>query len=682
MKKLYKIIVLLGVIVLLTACGRNGGKEPGKPRVTVTPASPNGENPTPLPVTVTPEPTLPPTPTPTPTPDPLLRRQIADIYPEEYKENLYRMEACSIGADTTVIRTAFKDGYVFLLYSDKSAGYVPGASGTYCIFHLRAPERRVYAETTIADEYCLGKGGMIYEIYEEDGIIIRKNPWTGESMQWEFEDDSVFLGETQDGKVWVHTKGGLLRGHSFEAGGKEELISTNMPADYHDLFVGEEGDILFLGMDVKGEQSLFLIDRKSKGIMEEGGLVRHGLINYGAISYPDSAQFRLSRVNETEKVRVFPKQHEDEYLSLCDGNLILSRWFESKGNDRYEEHFRILDIQNGGELGRLDSSIFGSDYTEFDTVGFSREGYLIVLAYRPDFSAEAFLLDVSGQKATPDNAYQVIYPGQKYPRAAEIIKRIEDKFPGVHVYYDLFSLSTRRFTAYGMTEMPSEDMLLTCLERMERIMTENYPEGFFEDLYGESRCGLDLYLCAAFTDPTEGMISLPAGVTNTGSATLEVALCAGYATTLEQNFAHELFHASECRIREYEVANGVDFERYWKEVLNSPKYPHADSYLDGRGNMISDYSGTTVYDVNNAWYIDAYAKSNELEDRARTFEYMYLNMPYYFQSPHLLEKARFLCVVLREVFPSIAKCEEPLVWEKLSGIVPADEYLAACRLFY
>lgn len=678
---LRKLFVIAGVIVLLCACGRKPAKEPGKQRNTITQAPPSIETtltPSAEPViTVSPTPTM----TPTPTPDPLLNRQISEIYPEEYKENLYRIEACSLGPDCSIRFTAFSDNYVCLFYTDESAGYGKGATGKYCIFHLRAPEHRVYGELMLADEYSFGKGGMLYGIFEEDGIVIRKNPWTGESTQWEFEDGSVFLGETKDGKVWVHTPDGLLRGHSFEPGGKDEMIRTEVPCEYHDVLVGEEGDILYVGMYAKGgEQSLYLADRKSKSVLEEGGLVHHGHLNRGVIDYYNAGNFQLSRYNETEKVRIFPKQNEDEFMSLCEGNIILARWFESKGGDRYEDHFRLLDLQNGGELGRLDTSIFGSDYSMFDTVGFSRDGYLLVIAYRENFSSEVFLLDASSEQVTPDNAYQVVYPGQKYPRVAEIVKRIEAKFPGVNVYYDRFCLGTRRFTEYDMTEVPSEDMLITCLERIENIMTDNYPEGFFEDLYGETKNGLDLYFCAAFENPSEGMISMPAGITNTGDATIELALCAGYATTLEQNFAHELLHAMESRVREYEIIYGVDFSRYWREALNSPKYPFADSYLDGNGNMISDYSGTTLYDVKNAWFIDAYAKSNEMEDRARTFEYLYLGSSYYFQGAHLREKAKFLCAVIREVFPSVKACGDPQIWEELIGIVPIGEYLTACKV--
>jgi hypothetical protein len=53
-----------------------------------------------------------------------------------------------------------------------------------------------------------------------------------------------------------------------------------------------------------------------------------------------------------------------------------------------------------------------------------------------------------------------------------------------------------------------------------------------------------------------------------------------------------------------------------------------------------------------------------------------------FQFPHLMEKAQYLCAVIRECFPSCAQAEE-LPWEQLIETVPFESYRQAvqdCRL--
>ena len=607
---------------------------------------------------------------------------ISDVYPEEYKENLYRLDVCSLGKDYALRQGDYRDGYVLMVYSDIRDGYGLDVTGTYCLFPLLAPERRIYGKTAPGDvRYSLGPDGTLFEIFENTGVMYRKKPYAGGmSEAWEYGSEAVVLGTTSDGKAWVHTPDGYIRGYAF---GTDRTMDESFrigtePYVLNDL-VYEKGNYLWFKIQTKGgEMSLYSVNRANGRVTTEGGLLHLGNLNDGCIEYDSEKQFQVSKLNETNRIRTFKKQYADEFVSLCAEDRILSRYFEIKGNDQYEDHFRVLSLENGGETGRLDTSIFRSDYSMFDTIGFGKEGYLLIAAYRDDFSSEIFLLDAGGEPAKADASYQIYTPKEKYPRAAETAGRIEANYPGVHVYYEQFALDHCRMYSYEMKASENETMICDFLDLLEQYMGA-YPSGFFTDLAGQTKGGLDIYLCDSFRAVSKDVISVPAGLTNTSDKTIEIAFSVKYASALEQNFAHELMHAMEVRIGEYEEQNGVDFARYWREELNSPQYPFADSYLDGKGEMISDYSGTTLYDVTDAWFIDAYAKSNVLEDRARTFEYMYIASPYHFQGAHLRAKAQFLCAVIREVFPSVKASGETMRWESLFGIVPVDGYLTSCK---
>lgn len=690
-KKATILLAALITAVFLTACGakeiRPAGRREfaGIAAVTPTP-TPQGvptaepvETPSPTPTEI-PTSTPTPTPTPEPTPDPLLFRDVADIYPEEYKENLYRIRQAALGPEYALRYSDYRDEYVLLVYmSSDGSGFGNGETGEYCVFHLRAPEHRVYGATDPeGPRYELGPDGYLFAIFESK--IVRENPFEHTEESWQIQEGDVYLGVTDDGKAWIHTADGYVVGYAFGTDRtRDERFRAGTPAEFSDHLLGEENFTIYLRLGYRcGEQALYTINRANGRVSVDTGLTLGGELCDDVVDYETDKEFRYSKPGETDVVRSFKKENEKEFLSLCAGDRILSRYYEERSNGTYEEHFRVLSATNGGEAGRLDSSIFRSDYRMFDTVGFGSDGRLLIAAYRDDFSTEIFLLDTSEEDPKDNPSYQTIILGEKYPLAEEIAKRIEETYPGVSVYYEQVALDTCRMSSYSMREKGDEAAICAFLTLLEEYMA-NYPAGFFPELFGEKKIGMNIYLCGSFKAEVSTAISVPAGVTNTSDAMLEIAFDIDYSSVFEQNFAHELMHAMEFRIGEYEEKNGVDFRKYWLEVLNTPDYPIADSYFDKNGKMLSDYSGTVLYDTENAWFIDAYAKSSALEDRARTFEYMYIQSAYYFEGEHLRNKAEFLCAVIREVFPSVAACENPLPWENLFGIVPIDDYLTACK---
>ncbi|MBO4324006.1 MAG: hypothetical protein J5845_01230 [Lachnospiraceae bacterium] len=690
-KKATIIFAAIMAAVLLTACGtkeiRPAGRRDftGIAAVTPTPGpliTPTGEPvqmPTPTP-TSTPTPTPTPTPTVEPTPDPLLFRDIADIYPEEYKENLYRIRQVALGPEYAIRYSDYRDEYVLLVYMTvDNSGFGSNETGEYCVFPLRAPEHRVYGATSSGDpRYELGPDGYLFEI--SDTEIVRKNPFDRTEETWRIHESDVYLGSTDDGKAWIHTADGYVIGYAFGTDRtRDERFLAGTSAEVSDRLLGEENFTLYLRLGYRcGEQALYAINRANGRVTVDTGITLGGELYDWVVDYETDSEFRYSKLSETDRVCSFKKEKKEEFLSLCAGNRILSRYYEERSNGTYEEHFRVLSALNGGEAGRLDTSIFRSDYQMFDTIGFDRDGRLLIAAYREDFSTEIFLLDTADETPKAAASYQEIVLGEKYPLAEEIAKRVEETYPGVHVYYEQAELDTCRMNSYTMRETGDEAALCEFMELLEEYMAK-YPEGFFTELCGEKKIGLNIYLCGSFKAVLSTAVALPAGVTNTSDVMLEIAFDIDYPSVLEQNFAHELMHTMESRIGEYEEKNGVDFRRYWLEELNTPEYPIVDSYFDKNGKMLSDYSGTALYDSEDAWFIDAYAKSTALEDRARTFEYMYLQSEYHFKGEHLRNKAEFLCAVIREVFPSVAACENPLPWEYLFGIISAEEYLTACK---
>ena len=80
------------------------------------------------------------------------------------------------------------------------------------------------------------------------------------------------------------------------------------------------------------------------------------------------------------------------------------------------------------------------------------------------------------------------------------------------------------------------------------------------------------------------------------------------------------------------------------------------------------------------WYARMYGAWNDLEDRATVIEMMFdNNREALEQYPHLRDKAEDIAAVIRFAFPCIAASEEPVLWERATGIVLPETRMEAWK---
>ena len=152
---------------------------------------------------------------------------------------------------------------------------------------------------------------------------------------------------------------------------------------------------------------------------------------------------------------------------------------------------------------------------------------------------------------------------------------------------------------------------------------------------------------------------------------------------MARNLGHEFMHVMEDRIEAVCAGTGSKMLDYWMRyvpnVSNGPGYYFA--YLDEDGNELSDtaYTGDDPLAADmpdTVWFVDAYAKANPKEDRARIMEYLFDSedeLPAAFGSVHLMEKSQYLCAIIRECFLS-ARDADTLPWERLIETVPYSNF--------
>ena len=664
-RKILFATILLILIAVFASCGRDAKKaKPGEKRT-----GPGGS----VVATLTPsEPTSSPTPTSTPTPttDPMLFRTLSDLYEEEYTEDLYH-----IGSDWKIeggylYSGSVRDGYVMMVQSARLGD--GDYKVCYSLFPILGPERITTGYIPEVNDYMLGQDGTVYG-FRSDGTVIQRKKYRDRDATWSFGEDVYRIGISKDETLWV-VGDGFLAGYNFETG-KEERYEGFQKL-YDDRILSEEdGAIIFSLHNKYNVQRMYRLDRKTGEIALYEESVGHAEFYEGTILYDSQERFYVAPLDTPELIGSYEKKREAESVLMCKGGRFLTYCYENAGDGEdydYIDYYRVVDARSGAVYGELATDLFLDRYWTIQYMGITEEGYFLFTAYGEDDEEELYLYDFSKRMPETDPTFRRYRPADENPEAYAIARRMEEEFPGVRVYYDKFGLDFFR-DSYLLTPCEDNDTLIEYMLRLEEFLMR-YPAGFLQELSGEKKTGLDIFLCGGFVRISDSSIETPAACANRYRDRL--ALCMGvvYLSSLEQNVVHELTHLSEHRIEEYEEANDCHILGYWDVNLNSPDYPYKNSYLDENGMMISDYSGTTIADANNAWFIDAYAKSAPTEDRARVLEYLYLGYDWDFQSEGLRNKAKFLTAALREVFPSVAACDYPVLWEQMFGVISFDDY--------
>ena len=211
---------------------------------------------------------------------------------------------------------------------------------------------------------------------------------------------------------------------------------------------------------------------------------------------------------------------------------------------------------------------------------------------------------------------------------------------------------------------------------------QKFPDGFFNDLLSDEVRGIDIYLCGAFTpiNPQWGIDTASAFAVVYNSRQI-IAMNLDYIYSFEQTLAHEFMHTIERRIQQMvwdnQIESGVIL---WDAVLpegyyyaNSYRAPDGTEYDSSNRPEYTPYDADSYNDISNVYFVDGYSTTFASEDMARIFENLFAQseLPYFFESPHLMVKAEYLCAVIRECLPSVKAAKE-VIWEKSVQIKPTS----------
>lgn len=197
------------------------------------------------------------------------------------------------------------------------------------------------------------------------------------------------------------------------------------------------------------------------------------------------------------------------------------------------------------------------------------------------------------------------------------------------------------FTAEVMTDLETINIALT---KISSIMPK-FTHDFFSQFYSEDYKGLNIYLTSTLTPmDTTTQISNPAAYSFTYNNEYIMVIDINQYN-IEELFCHELMHNIELNLRNSRLTPFEDWNK-----LNPSDFYYNKSYTK---EPIFNY--TLKDTLENAYFIDTYSHSYDLEDRARIFENIcaYKSDTIVNKYPNILNKSLYLKDEIIKYYPSL-----------------------------
>ena len=208
-------------------------------------------------------------------------------------------------------------------------------------------------------------------------------------------------------------------------------------------------------------------------------------------------------------------------------------------------------------------------------------------------------------------------------------------------------------------QWPLEDepyAIARTLEALDRALAL-YPEGFFRQMRNTMGEGGVRFIPVGHIENDVNAVGLTYETYGWQNIYIDVTL-----GTFESVICHEIWHATEGVIS---YRDWVSFDPGNWSVCNPDGFFYNEDVEDADPNPSR---GTFNYemDAQNVYFVDAYARTNAKEDRARIMEYVMANEDLagaLMQSPHITQKLEAMCQAIRNSFDTSAWGD--LRWERL-----------------
>ena len=210
----------------------------------------------------------------------------------------------------------------------------------------------------------------------------------------------------------------------------------------------------------------------------------------------------------------------------------------------------------------------------------------------------------------------------------------------INIYDDPSNLSSN----YSITKTTNYNDIIDALEDLERYFLV-FNEEFFANFTGYGMSGLEIYLADDIkaTSTSEITNASVVGLFVKKNSKYNIVLKVNAEENINTIAFHETFHA----IEDYLASFNITFANW--DNLNPDGFTYSNVYYTNQ--TFTDTLGFNKY-ANSIYFVDNYARSNVMEDRARMFEYI-CQGENFSEYPHLNAKVNYIKRILLANFPSL-----------------------------
>lgn len=317
----------------------------------------------------------------------------------------------------------------------------------------------------------------------------------------------------------------------------------------------------------------------------------------------------------------------------------------------------VMDLRNQLQL----AAIAFPDNCYGTTPLFLDNGNLLIMTTGEDGSA-FYLYETAAP--VPDaptfTAYQYTY-AELEAETDRIAQEVFDT-TGIELLYGSRGNDFILFDYVGLAEL-EPITVFRAVNQVAQILGQ-YPDGMLREAWDCGYDGLQIYLCGTIYGIYSGALDSAGGVTSDVGNYIVIAVDVN--NPIDSVLPHELSHVFDRRINR--MIEETDWMAVW-EAFTPFKKAYIHSY-DNYYNYL-DYTPDGETDLDDVWFVDSYGRTFPTEDRAKIMEVLWNSgetPDRHLDYPHLLEKARLYCYILRQCFPSCNGEEAPF-WERFLGVI-------------
>ena len=316
----------------------------------------------------------------------------------------------------------------------------------------------------------------------------------------------------------------------------------------------------------------------------------------------------------------------NKYTSPIDN--LLSNIFTLGTNNEYlyvlnREVIDVYDLFSGDIVTRIDAQKIADNVTKLQVIN----NYLYVYG---DYNL--YIYNISDIEHTNENS------------SSDISDKIDfyQEYYGVTI--NLEDNPNNLSNDYQIVKATNNNDITEALDELEYYFLV-FNQEFFSRFSTHGMDGLNIYFASSISSGNHGSSESAeiVGLYLNKDNKYNIVICINSNEDILNIIFHETFHAIEAYLRAFNVT----FSRW--NSLNPSGFTYTNVYYT---NMIfSDVYGYNN-NANEIYFVDNYARSSEMEDRARTFEQVGLgtNLTNY---PHLNAKVNYLKQVLLTNFPEL-----------------------------